>query len=410
MMFEALANAALRMLLVGAAAWLVLRIFRARNPHVEALVWRMMLLAGLLLPGLLYSGLVPRFDTLELPAAVSMVVAAGSGDVNLSAVKVPASMMWGLLVSIYLAVALLLIGRLGAGLVNMWRVSRAARPMTTGDDVRISARVRSPATFGATILLPADAPEWPADRLDAVLAHERAHVRSHDGYWCWLAQLHAAIFWFNPFAWWLQRRLEVLAETTSDDAVVAARHDPIAYAALLLDFARHPNSRSVAMSVAESNVPQRIERLLAGTPPANALPRVARWAALALLVPVVVLAASTTRAAPPAEPTASPPHSDVPPPGAANRWKGFLRKPADPDIYYPAVAKAESVQGSVVVEVDLDALGQLVDARVVKVEPADPRFGFADAALQVARDSEYGAAPSRQPSTLKFMVKFALAE
>jgi TonB family protein len=411
MMFEALANAALRMLLVGAAAWLVLRIFRARNPHVEALVWRMLLLAGLLLPVLLYSGLTPKFEALELPAAVSTMVTAGAGDVNISAVTVPASTVWGLLATIYLAVALALIARLAAGLVGMWRVSRAARPMPTRDDVRISARVQSPATFGSIILLPAEAQEWPAERLDAVLTHERAHVRSRDGYWSWLARLHAAIFWFTPLAWWLQRRLETLAETTSDDAVVAARHDPVEYAALLLDFARHPNSRSVVMSVAESNLSERIERLLARTPPASALPRAARWAALALLVPVVVFAASTTRAAPPAEPSAAPvpPALTLPPPDSTNRVKGVLRSPANPDNYYPAVAKAEKVQGSVVLEVDVDALGQLVDVRVLKVEPADPRFGFADAALQVARNSEYGA-PSRQPSTLKFMVKFALAE
>jgi TonB family protein len=411
MILEALPNAALRMVLIGAAAWLVLRILRARNPHVEALVWRMMLLAGLLLPVLLYSGLAPRFDALDLPAAASMMVTAGARDVNFSAVKVPASTVWGLLASIYLAVALALIVRLAAGLVGMWRISRAARPMPTRDDVRISTRVQSPATFGSIILLPAESQEWPAERLDAVLAHERAHVRSRDGYWSWLAQLHAAIFWFNPLAWWMQRRLETLAETTSDDAVVAARHDPVEYAALLLDFARHPNSRSVVMSVAESNLSERIERLLARTPPASALPRAARWAALALLVPVVVFAASTTRAAPPAAPAAAPapPALTLPPPDATNRAKGVLRMPADPDNYYPAVAKAEGVQGSVVVEVDVDALGQLVDARVVKVEPADPRFGFADAALLVARNSEYGA-PSQQPSTLKFMVKFALAE
>jgi TonB family protein len=419
MMLEALANAALRMLLVGAAAWLVLRIVRARNPHVEALVWRMLLLAGLLLPGLLYSGLAPRFDTLELPAAASMMVTAGAVDVNISGAKMPASLVLRLLGSIYLAVALLLVGRLAGGLVAMWRVSRAARPMPTRDDVRISTRIQSPATFGPVILLPAEAQEWPAERLDAVLAHERAHVRSRDGYWSWLAQLHAAIFWFNPLAWWLRRRLEALAETTSDDAVVAARHDPVEYAALLLDFARYPNSRSVVMSVAESNLSERIERLLARTAPASALPRAARWAALALLVPVVVLAASTTRAAPPAEPAASSPApiaaasapnaASLPPPDSANRAKGVLRRPANPDDYYPAVAKVEKVQGSVVVEVDVDALGQLVDARVVKVEPADPRFGFADAALHVARNSEY-AAPSRQPSSLRFMVKFALIE
>lgn len=411
MMLEAVANAALRILLVAAAAWLVLRIVRARNPHVEALVWRMLLLAGLLLPVLLYLEVTPRFDALELPAAVSLMVTAGASDVNIGAARMPASTVTGLIASIYLAVALLLIARLAAGLAGMWRVSRSARPMATRDDVRVSARVHSPATFGAIILLPEQAREWTAERLDAVLAHERAHVRSRDGYWSWLAQLHAAIFWFNPLAWWLRRRLETLAETTSDDAVVAARHDPVEYAALLLDFARHPNSRSVVMSVAESNLSGRIERLLARTPPASALPRAARWAAFASLVPVIVFAASTTRAAPPAESAAATPPASLtlPPPGAANLAKGILRYPANPDDYYPAVAMAEKVTGSVVIEVDLDALGQLVAARVLKVEPADPRFGFADAALQVARNSQYGS-PSQKPSTLKFMVKFALTD
>jgi hypothetical protein len=257
------------------------------------------------------------------------------------------------------------------------------------------------------VLLPDGADEWPADRLDAILAHERAHVRTRDGYWSWLAQLHTAIFWFNPFAWWLQRHLETLAETTSDDAVVAARHDPIAYAALLLDFARHPNSRSVVMSVAESNVPERIERLLARTPPAAALPRAARWTALASMIPVVVFAASTTRAAPPTDPAATPaPAAQVSP---QSRLGVTLVHPANPDDYYPAVAKQEKVTGYAVMEVDVDVLGQLVDARVLKVAPADPRFGFADAALQVARNTGY-ANTTRQVGSLKFMVKFALAQ
>ena len=38
-----------------------------------------------------------------------------------------------------------------------------------------------------------DAREWSADRLDTVLAHERAHVSSRDGLWSWLAQFHAGI-------------------------------------------------------------------------------------------------------------------------------------------------------------------------------------------------------------------------
>jgi TonB family protein len=405
MTLEILLSSALRLLLLGAAAWLALRIARVRNPHVEGLVWRMVLIAGLALPALLYWRLAPSFPT---TLAIPVIAAAGEGGTN----ALPVALSWPtarVLAAIYLGIALLLLLRLATGLVAMWRVSRAARPMTTPDDVRISSRVRSPATFGAIILLPADAHTWPADRLDAVLAHERAHVRARDGFWSWLAQLHAAIFWFNPIAWWLRRRLETLAETTSDDAVVAARHDPVAYAALLLDFARHPNSRSVAMSVAESNVPERIERLLARMPPAAALPRIARYAGFALLIPVVVFAAATTRAAPPSEPAASPPASASLPAKLAPVLPVRLKGGVDPDDYYPAVAKHEKVTGNAVVEVDVDPSGQVVDARVLEVKPADPRFGFADAALQVAYKAQF-VNENPQVSSMRFMVKFDLKE
>jgi beta-lactamase regulating signal transducer with metallopeptidase domain len=410
MMLDILVNAAVRMLLVGAAAWLTLRILRVRNPHVEGLVWRMLLLAGLALPALLYLRLAPSFATsFELPT----IVAAGAGGAD---APPAASTSWStarVLGAIYLGMALLLLVRLAAGLAAMWRISRAARAMAAPDDVRIAERVHSPATFGTIILLPADAHAWPANRLDAVLAHERAHVRWRDGYWSWLAQFHAAIFWFNPLAWWLKRRLETLAETTSDDAVVAARHDPIAYAALLLDFARHPNSRSVAMSVAESNVPKRIERLLARIPPAAALTRAARWTAFAALIPAAVLAASTTQAAPPTE-AALP--TEAAAATATPVWKApvsltpaavRITRASNPDSFYPAVAKNENVSGYAIVEADLDKLGQLVDARVVKVEPAEPRFGFADAALQVARTGTFSNS-TQQVASLRFMVKFDL--
>jgi len=402
-----LANSALRMLLIGAAVWLVLRLARVRNPHVEALAWRMTLIAGLGLPALLYWGLAPSFDAAELPAIVSGAVAGPASVAADAASKTP----HGLLTSIYLVVSLLLAARLVTGLVGTWRVSRAARPLETVDDVRISTQVLSPATFGTTILLPSDAQTWPAELLEPVLAHERAHVHSRDGYWSWLAQLHAAVFWFNPLAWWLQHRLEVLAETTSDDAVVAARHDPVAYAELLLNFARHPNSRSVAMSVAESNVAKRIERLLARTPPAIALPRVVRWAAVAALIPAVVLAASTTQAESPLKAASAPTaaaeanHHGWP---ANYRQDGVrMRAVADPDDFYPAAAKQQGVAGKVIVEVAVDAGGQPIDVRVIDVQPASPEYGFGEAAMEVARRTSF-VNPRQEVSYMRFMVKFAL--
>jgi beta-lactamase regulating signal transducer with metallopeptidase domain len=385
-----LVNAAVRMLLFCAAVWLVVRFVRLRNPHTEALVWRMALLASLALPVLLYFRAAPSFAThLHLPVLTVNGVGATGDTPAANLVGIP----WRLLLAIYLSGALLLLVRLATGLVGLWRICRAAERLPVPGDVRVSRRVHSPATFGTVVLLPVEAGAWPAGKLDAVLAHELAHVRSRDSCWSWLAQLHHALFWFTPHAWWLRRQLTLLAETTSDDAVVAARHDPVAYAELLLDFARNPDNRSVAMSVADSDVSKRINRLLSHVPPARELPRAARWAAVALLVPAVVFAASTTRAAP------ENPHPIVEGLGIAH--------PAVTDDYFPAVAKEEQVEGFAILEVDLDVLGQLVDARLVDVQPADPRFGFADAALRVARDSKYMNRAQR-PGSMRFKVKFAL--
>jgi TonB family protein len=389
-----LVNAAIRMLLLCAALWIVVRLVRVRNPHTEALVWRMALLASLALPVLLFFRAAPSFVThLQLP----VLTVNGLGATGNTSAADLAGVPWRLLVAIYLSGAVLLLARLATGLVGLWRICRVAERLPVADDVRVSRRVHSPATFGTVVLLPVESGAWPVGKLDAVLAHELAHVRSRDSYWSWLAQLHCALFWFTPHAWWLRRQLTLLAETTSDDAVIAARHDHVAYAELLLDFARSPNNRSVAMSVAESNVSKRIERLLARIPPARELPRAARWAAVALLVPAVMLVATTTRAASAPKPESA---------RAAAAHVGILR-PAIPDDYYPAVAIAEHVEGSAVLEVDLDALGQLVDARVVKIEPSDPRYGFADAALLVARNSTY-TNNRQQPASFRFMVKFAL--
>ena len=404
MMLAILVSTAVRLVLLGAVTWLALRLVRVCNPHVEALAWRLLLVAGLAMPVLLLSGLAPTVTTtLELPLALagggSMSAsawpenAAGPGDISLA----------GLFLSIYLLVALLLLGRLAAGLIGLWRLAARACASTERDDVRITSRVRSPATFGSVILLPDDWEHWPAEKRQAVLAHERAHVRSHDGYWSWLAQLHAAVFWFNPMAWWLRRRLETLAETTSDDAVVAARHDPIAYAALLLDFARQPNSRSVAMSVAESNVPGRIERLIARTPPGYELSRFARWSAFAAVIPAMFLAASTTGAlaqgqTPQAAEASAPAHS---------RTAVQIVHAPDPDRFYPEAAKQAMVTASVLIEVDVDAQGKVVEAKVLEPLPANDPYGFGAAAIAVAREAQYSN-PLGKVSSLKFKVKFAL--
>ena len=142
---------------------------------------------------------------------------------------------------LYLAVFSGLLLRLLSGLLLSWRIVRGATPICEdwagGFDVRASPRIDAPATFGSVILLPGDHAAWTPARRLAVLAHEGAHVARRDFAIQLAAGVNRAVFWFNPFSWWLQRRLSDLAEAASDDAAIACLDDRFGYAEILLEIA-----------------------------------------------------------------------------------------------------------------------------------------------------------------------------
>ena len=84
------------------------------------------------------------------------------------------------------------------------------------------------------ILLPADAGDWPEERLTTALLHELAHVRR----WDFLTQLAAraacAIYWFNPLAWLALARVRREQEQAADDVALGCGLDRYAYAGHLL--------------------------------------------------------------------------------------------------------------------------------------------------------------------------------
>jgi hypothetical protein len=103
--------------------------------------------------------------------------------------------------------------------------------------------------------------------LEAVLRHEREHVRRRDPLVQWLAALNRCIFWFHPLAWWLERRLALLAEEACDLAVVASGHDPHEYSEYLLNQARAIQRAGARIAIPGSamgrgSMAQRIGRLL----------------------------------------------------------------------------------------------------------------------------------------------------
>lgn len=118
--------------------------------------------------------------------------------------------------------------------------------------------------FRPSILLPARARDWDADRRRSVLFHELAHVQRGDCRVQALAQAACALYWFNPLMWMTFARLRAERERACDDRVLQSGLTPSVYAAHLLEIARDLK-RGLQPSAALAAVrPSEIEgRLLA---------------------------------------------------------------------------------------------------------------------------------------------------
>ena len=200
-------------------------------------------------------------------------------------------------------------GRLLLGLAAAWRLVRSAESVelspqqyssTEGTRVVQSAEVRVPLTVGwvrPTIVLPRDWKNWDEPLLGAVLAHEQAHVQRRDPWVAIVAQVNCVLYWFHPVAWFLVRRLTVLAEAACDDAVIESLGDRTGYARHLLTIASRLAGRprrvqpvGVAMT-ARPAVEDRIEAILDDRRPlARRLGWVGSAVLLAVVVPLVLVA------------------------------------------------------------------------------------------------------------------------
>lgn len=239
---------------------------------------------------------------------------AGRGPVGIEAI---AWTVWLLGVAVSLLV-------LTTGLARLhWLASHAhltEHPLwrQIGEQLRVDYGLRRPVrmlqsehpallvTWGwrtPTILLPANAHEWNAERVRVVLAHELAHVARGD----WAAQLAAealrALYWFNPLVWMACRRLRLESECACDDTVLAQGIAAPDYATHLLALARslqshrHPSLPAPAMA-RPSSLEGRVRAMLNHTLNRRAVSSPARAYCAAALFALTVAVAGLQAQAP----------------------------------------------------------------------------------------------------------------
>src|SRR5688572_32534263 len=75
-------------------------------------------------------------------------------------------------------------------------------------------------------------------QLQAVLAHELAHIKRHD-YLVNVFQVVAeTVFFYHPAVWWTSKQIRIERELCCDDIAVRSCGDPIGYARALTALAR----------------------------------------------------------------------------------------------------------------------------------------------------------------------------
>ncbi len=270
------------------------------------------------------------------------------------------------------------LARLGIGLVRARRLVSSAQLVELLEvggrsiEVRASGSVGTPAVTGLlapVVLLPLDAATWTAERRRVVLAHELAHVASHDCLANVVVQLAVAMHWFDPLVWLAARRLRIERELAADERVVDGGVLASSYAEHLLALATNDGARAMpagALAMAErSQVSVRIRALLASRGQAP-LGR----SRLAVLLAAGVAVAALVACATPAREESSPPAVEV---STAAAPAGEVTAPAPTQA--PAQAATIDPQVQAIVEQEIERMYAEWGPCAAVVLVLDPRTG-----------------------------------
>ena len=136
-------------------------------------------------------------------------------------------------------------------------------------------------------------------QLEAVLAHELAHVRRHDYLINVLQSVIEALLFYHPAVWWVSRKIRAERESCCDDIAVKLVGDVLSYAKALSLLEEHRSTIPQPILEATGGVlVMRIKRLI-GVEEKPALSRLAAVMVLALIGAGAVVGVSTNAKAQP---------------------------------------------------------------------------------------------------------------
>lgn len=273
-------------LLLGLLAWGALALLQRRSPAARYGMGLLFLGLMALAPIVTFLMLLPSAPT-ALPVSAAAPLSAAPGalpwTLRLEALLDPGLplvlALWTAgvaLLSLRFAGSLLYLQRLTAASVEPapaeWHlvIARLSREMGLRRAVRLlrSLRVEAPMVVGwirPVILVPAAAfTGLSPTQVEAVLAHEMAHIRRHDFLVNLVQSALETLLFFHPAVWWLSSRLRAERELCCDDTAVAFCGDRAAYARALatLEGLRQPAPAQLRVGADGGSLMNRIRRLL----------------------------------------------------------------------------------------------------------------------------------------------------
>jgi TonB family protein len=210
------------------------------------------------------------------------------------------------------------------------------------------------------------------EQLEAVLAHEFAHIRRYDYLVNVLQMVVETLLFYHPAVWWTSARIRHERELCCDDLAVSLCGDPVCYARALTKLEKlRTLAPSMAMGSTDGPLLYRIQRLTGAATRRFGPTRIPGILAICLTIACIGLCMNWTRVhaqevkvrpAPKADAAPAPAVADAP--GVRVDLDGatvLVRTPVD----YPRVAIDDEIEGRVEVEVNVDASGKVGDVHVV---------------------------------------------
>jgi len=195
--------------------------------------------------------LLPFMDGVWLLGVVVLAVRAAGGWWQLRRLKLSAS-----------AVVPAEIGVAFERLRHRYRLSRSVV-------LRVSDEVISPMVFGVwrtVVLMPlSTVAQLSPEQMEAVLAHELAHVRRWDYLFNLMQTMTECLFFFHPAVWWISRRVREFREVCCDEAAAQTCAEPAIYAAALLQMEEqrlHSPQLAMALNGGGGTLLQRVRRVM----------------------------------------------------------------------------------------------------------------------------------------------------